>query len=80
MPPVRQLHKFVLFLAISFPDQADTVTTVSFLKHADNLVVAPFDLLQVIIGKLAPLLFQFAFELFPFPFELIRVHGFPPPG
>jgi hypothetical protein len=76
LPLVRPFHEFVLFLAISLPDQADTVTTVPFLKHADNLVVAPFALLQVIIDKLAPLLFQVALKLHPFPFELIRMHGF----
>ena len=39
-----------------------------------KLVVIPFDLLQVVIGKLAILLFQFTFELHPFSLELIRVH------
>ncbi|HEV8620418.1 MAG TPA: hypothetical protein VGQ79_05270, partial [Nitrospiraceae bacterium] len=49
---------------------------IPFLELADNLVEAPFDLLQVILDKLALLLFQFAFELHPFPFELIGIHGF----
>jgi hypothetical protein len=66
MPLVRPLHELSLFIAIPIP----------FLDFADKSVVVPFDLLQVIIGKLAILLFQFAFELRPFPFELIRVHGF----
>jgi len=76
LPLVRPLHEFLFLLAVPLPGQADTVTTVPFLKHADNLVEAPFDLLQVIIDELPPLLLQFAFELHPFPLELIRIHGF----
>ena len=44
MPLVRPLHELVLFSAIPF------------LNFADKLVLVPFDLLQVIIGKLAILL------------------------
>jgi hypothetical protein len=64
MPRVRPLHQLSLFIAIPIP----------FLDFADKSVVNAFDLLQVIIGKLTPLLFQFTFELHPFPLELIRVH------
>ena len=63
---VRPLHELILFLFIAIP----------FLDFAVIFVVVPFDLLQIVIGKLAILLFQFTFELHPFPFELIRVHGF----
>ena len=62
MPPVRPLQEFVLLLAIQF------------LDLADKLVVIPFDLQQIGIGKLAPLLFQLAFELRPFPLELFSIH------
>jgi hypothetical protein len=62
MPLVSPLHELILFIAIPF------------LDFADKLVVVPLDLLQVIIGKLAPLLFEFTFELRPFSFELISVH------
>ena len=62
MPLVRPLHELVLFIAVPL------------LGFAEKRVVIPFDLLLVVIGKLAILLFQFTFELHPFPFELIRVH------
>jgi hypothetical protein len=64
MPLVSPLHELVLFIAIPF------------LDFADKLVVVPLDLPQIIVGKLAPLCFEFTFELHPFPFELISVHGF----
>ena len=41
MPLVRPFHELVLFIAIPF------------LGFAEKLVVIPFDLRQVIIGKLA---------------------------
>src|SRR6185295_12696249 len=63
MPLDSPLHELVLVIAIPF------------LDFADELLVAPFNLLQVIIGKLAPLLFEVTFELHPFPFELIGVHA-----
>lgn len=62
MPLVRPLHQLIFFVAIPL------------LRFADELVVIPFDLLQVVIGKLAPFPFQLAFELFPFPLELICIH------
>ena len=62
MPLVRPLHEVVLFLAIPF------------LNCADELVVTAFDLRQVNIRELTPLLREFSFELHPFPFDLIRVH------
>jgi hypothetical protein len=61
---VLPFHELILFIAIPF------------LDFADKLLVVPSDLLQVIIDELAILLFQFAFELHPFPLELIRIHGF----
>lgn len=64
MPRVRPLHQLSLFIAIPIP----------FLDFDDKSVVPAFDLLQVIIGKIAPPLFQFTFELHPFPHELISVH------
>ncbi len=54
LPLIRPFHEFVLVLAISLPDQVGTVTALPFLKHADNLVVAPFVLLQVLFHELAP--------------------------
>jgi hypothetical protein len=41
---------------------------IPFLELAENLVEAPFDLLQV----------EVAFELHPFPLEWVCIHGFPP--
>ena len=62
MPLVSPLHQLVFLIPIPL------------LSFANELFVIPFDLLQVVIGKLAPLLLQFAFELFPFPLKLICVH------
>jgi hypothetical protein len=47
VPLVRPLHEFVLFLAIPF------------LDFTDKLLIVSSDPLQVIIGELAMLLFQF---------------------
>ena len=77
MPLICLLHKFLFLLTVAFLNYGDTVLTVPFLELAENLVEASFDPLQVIIGKLAPPLFQFASELHPYPFELIGIHGFP---
>jgi hypothetical protein len=60
LPLVRPLHEFVLFL------------TIPFLDFADKRLVVSSDPLQVIIGELAILLFQFAYELHPFPVELSK--------
>ena len=62
MPRVRPLHYLALFIAVPF------------LNFADKFVVVPFNLLQVIIGKLAPFLLQFAFEPHPLSLELISIH------
>jgi hypothetical protein len=62
MPLVRPLHQLIFLIPVPL------------LSFADELLVIPFDLLQVVIGKHAPLLFQFAFELFPFSLELIGIH------
>ncbi len=45
------------------------------LSFSDERVVIPFDQLQVIIGKLASLLFQFTFELHPLPLKPVRIHA-----
>src|SRR5215210_5464569 len=47
---------------------------IPFLNFAYKSLVVPFNLLQIIIGELAPLLFQIAFEMGPFSFELLRIH------
>ena len=73
----EQILWFVRFLDVVFFTQANTFSTVPFLEVAKYLVEASFDLLQVIIDKLAPLLFKIAFELYPFPIESIYIHGFP---
>ena len=62
IPPVRPLH------------QHDIVLGISFLDFAGTFLIVSFNTLQVLIGKLAPLLFQFIFELHPFLLELIRMH------
>jgi hypothetical protein len=44
------------------------------LKFALKLFTVAVDGRQVIVGQLAPLLFNFAFELLPIPFHTIPVH------
>jgi len=64
MPLVGPLDDVVPFVAIPF------------LDFADKLVLVPFNLLQIIIIKLVPLLFEFTLELHPSPLELVSVHRF----
>jgi hypothetical protein len=45
------------------------------LQLSLKLLVVTFDLEQVIVCKIAPLLFEFTLELSPSPFELIRIHN-----
>src|ERR1041385_2750151 len=63
MPPVRPLHDLALFVAIPL------------LSLAKKFLVVAFDLLQIIIRKLPPLLLQLTFELHPFPLHLFCIHG-----
>jgi hypothetical protein len=46
-----------------------------FVGFVDKLGVASFALHQVIVPKPAPPRLQCTFELYPFAFELISVHG-----
>ena len=62
MPRVRPFQDLALLIPIPL------------LHLPDKRVVDTSDLLQVVIGKLAPLLFQLAFELQPLPLELISVY------
>ena len=71
------LQEFAHLIAMPFLGGRGGVTTVSFLEHAENFVQDSFTLLRVIVSKLAPLLVEVTFELYPFPLKLIRVHGFP---
>ena len=61
-------HASAHFISSTFPPG------IPFLSFADKLLVVPFDLLQIIIGKLAPLLLQLAFEMGLFSLELSSVH------
>jgi len=56
------------------PNQRDIVIGISFVDFTDKFLIVPFNPLQVLIGKLASLLFKFTFELHPFLLELIRIH------
>ena len=48
---------------------------VALLHFADELVPLTFDHVEVVIGKLAPLLLGLAFELVPVAFDLIPIHA-----
>src|SRR5262245_44902867 len=62
-PVLELLLRFVL---------ADAV---SFLAFSGQLVPFAGDDVKIIVGELAPLLFDFALELFPVPFYAIPIHG-----
>jgi hypothetical protein len=49
--------------------------TVRFLDLADELIALTGDLVQVVIGKLAPLFFDFSFVLLPVTCNRIPVHN-----
>ena len=50
---------------------------VALLQPALKLIVTSFDLEQIIIGELAPLSFEFSFELLPLSFELFAIYWRP---
>src|SRR5258706_12022828 len=62
VPIVRPALDFFLFVAVAF------------LHDAEKFVVVTFGFEQIVVGELAPFLFQFTFEFFPVSFELILVH------
>src|SRR5581483_9319695 len=57
-----------------------TRIAVAFLQLADQLIALPGDILQVIVGELAPLFPDSAFELVPVASYGIPVHGQKPPS
>jgi hypothetical protein len=69
-PGARRLHRVTgfpvldLFLRIFFLD------AIFFLDTPHQLVALARDLVHFIVGKLSPLLFDLALELFPVPYDL----------
>jgi hypothetical protein len=51
---------------------------VSFLNEAQQLIALAGDDIELVIGELAPLLADLAFELFPIAFDGIPVHDVSP--
>jgi hypothetical protein len=49
----------------------------ALLNSADQLLFMALDKLQVVIGQLAPLLFEFPFDHVPVPFRFQFVHDSP---
>ena len=47
--------------------------TVTLLQLAFELFAAAFDDVEIVIGELAPLLFDFALSLFPISFDAVPV-------
>lgn len=47
---------------------------VAFLDFSFELLGFAVDGVEVVVGELAPLLLDFAFDLFPVAFELVAVH------
>src|SRR5215831_20001360 len=52
-----------------------TSPTVMLLELANQFLSVASDLVPLVIGELAPLLAQLAFELGPLPFDNVPVHG-----
>lgn len=63
MPLVRPFRESILFVAVPF------------LGFAEKLFVIAFDLLQVVIGRLAIFLFEFPLKLHPFSLELLCIRN-----
>jgi hypothetical protein len=51
---------------------------VALLQAPGEFLSPSLNYIEVIVGKLAPLLLRLAFELFPVPFDPIPVHFDPP--
>src|SRR5215203_2339545 len=49
---------------------------VTLLDLAFELIAAAVDHVQIVIGELAPLLFDVALELLPVPFHSVPIHGY----
>ena len=60
--------------AIDFGDGAVAIVSVAFLNQADELVRVALDLIELVVGQLAPLYFRFAFQLLPLAADDVRVH------
>src|SRR5215831_4401317 len=52
--------------------------TVALLDYTFKLFALSLDLSQIVIGELAPLLFDLALSLFPISFDAVPVHLTPP--
>jgi len=66
----QRLGPFIRSLLRFFFDQS-----VAFLQFSNELFTVPCNHCQIVVGQLAPLTAGRPFELFPFPFYLISVHG-----
>ena len=47
---------------------------VTLLNFTDQLIAFPFDHRHIIVGQFAPLLFHFAFKLFPVAADFVFIH------
>src|SRR5215467_8386757 len=52
--------------------------TVALLDQTFKLFALSVDLSQIVLGELAPLLFDLALDLFPISFDAVPVHFTPP--
>src|SRR5512142_2463337 len=62
MPVLRPALDFFLLVAITF------------LHDPEKFIVITFCFDEIVIGQLAPFLFDFTFELLPTSFELVSIH------
>lgn len=63
------IERFDLLLGLFLGD------AVQFLQFAGQHFAVALDLLELVVGQLAPLLAYLAFQLFPIAFYLVPVHG-----
>src|SRR5262249_27995034 len=73
---VRLVHRFQpIFNVLARPILGDAV---ALLNLAFQLVASAVDLGEIVVGELAPLLFDLALCLFPVSFYAVPVHRLPP--
>jgi len=52
--------------------------TITLLKEAEQFGIFAFDEFDILISQLAPLPFDFAFQLVPVAFDFVPAHGVAP--
>ena len=80
MPDVREttrLDRFRFQPGVDVFSDLIFCNAIALLDHSLQLVALSVDLVQIIVRKIAPLLFDPSFELFPVSLDAIPIHGLP---